>query len=1087
MKRVGKTLSLILVTVLFCSSIIVGNGITAFAGSTVSMTWDQYWSKVTDFINDSRWKNGATWGDRGPYISSWPSSQCCAYTADFAKYVFDKSNQSTSGVEYTNVADIRAGDVLYITNHWLVVLNRTGDSLYTAEGNVTIEGSKKVRISDSVYYLKNGTLYSKSNPEKSFVKGYHFLHQKDVVTPISLTFKALAEKSCREAPYGSSTEIRKTTVGETVNIVGYVYNDAGNLWYKNDKGEFLYGVGYLECLGGDTLPLSNAIDAKMKVECSSKRIWSAPIGSADVTGEVKQGEIVEVKSYLYNKYGNLYYELTGDRGFIFASDLSTVSSDRRTPSGYVVFKATLEASSRELKNDPYGSADTTRTLSKGQEVKIQGYLYNKYGNLWYITDKGDYIYESYINYDGEDFIPQSNYLTAKGRVTCTSKRVWENPHGKADVLGTVNKGDVVDIIGYVYNQYGNLYYELSGGGFLYGSDLMILESIDNIPFDYINATFRLTKAHNAKQDPYSASNKNRTINAGEIVSIKGYVYNTYGNLWYITDEGDYIYHDNMVLIENDYFTPADSESKTITTSKTLYGKSSPYYFSSTSNEYSNGTDITTVGYIYNLFGEKWYETEDGSFINDASLNCYHDYVTVYGYPATCTASGKTDGSYCSVCSEILVPQEDIPPLGHDIVNHSAKAPTCTEKGWDAYQTCTRCSYSTYSEKSALGHIDTNNDYYCDRCGTKLGEPPHTHSYTPTVTRAATCTSTGIITYTCSCGDSYAEIAPILPHREVTDRAVEATCISTGKTQGSRCGDCGAIINAQSIIPLKAHTYNSGNVTKAPTCKDTGTKTYSCTFCGDSYTETIAKLTTHSYDNGVVTTLATCTETGIMTYTCTTCGETKTETIAKSAHTYKNVTTKATTTKNGKIENKCSVCGKVSKTTTIYAAKALTLKYSSATYTGKALKPSVTVKDSKGNVIDSKYYTVKYTNNTKVGKATVTVTFKGNYSGTLTKTFKINPKGTSLSSVTAKSKGFEAKWKKQSTQTTGYEIQYSTSSKFTDKTTKSVTVKDTKTLTKTITKLKASTKYYVRIRTYKTVSKTNYYSSWSAVKTVTTKK
>ncbi|MBR1763701.1 MAG: fibronectin type III domain-containing protein, partial [Eubacterium sp.] len=82
--------------------------------------------------------------------------------------------------------------------------------------------------------------------------------------------------------------------------------------------------------------------------------------------------------------------------------------------------------------------------------------------------------------------------------------------------------------------------------------------------------------------------------------------------------------------------------------------------------------------------------------------------------------------------------------------------------------------------------------------------------------------------------------------------------------------------------------------------------------------------------------------------------------------------------------------------------------------------------------------------------------------------------------------FTAKWSKQATQTTGYQIQYATNSKFT-KNKKTVTVKGTKTTSKTVSKLKAKKKYYVRVRTYKTVNGKKYYSGWSKAKTVTTKR
>jgi hypothetical protein len=208
-------------------------------------------------------------------------------------------------------------------------------------------------------------------------------------------------------------------------------------------------------------------------------------------------------------------------------------------------------------------------------------------------------------------------------------------------------------------------------------------------------------------------------------------------------------------------------------------------------------------------------------------------------------------------------------------------------------------------------------------------------------------------------------------------------------------------------------------------------------------------------------------------------------IIKCSHEKDKTTTKtATTSSNGKITTICIDCGKTKSSTTIPKIASVTLATTSYTYNGSAKKPTVIVKDSKGNKISSKYYTVKYTDNKNPGKATVQVTFKTCYSGTVKKTFTINPKGTSISSLTAKSKGFVVKWKAQTTQMTGYQVQYSTSSKFSS--TKTLTAGKTKT-SLTVSSLKASKVYYVRVRTYKTVGGKKYYSAWSTAKKVTTKK
>ena len=168
------------------------------------------------------------------------------------------------------------------------------------------------------------------------------------------------------------------------------------------------------------------------------------------------------------------------------------------------------------------------------------------------------------------------------------------------------------------------------------------------------------------------------------------------------------------------------------------------------------------------------------------------------------------------------------------------------------------------------------------------------------------------------------------------------------------------------------------------------------------------------------------------------------------------------------------------------SKATVSQISNKTYTGKSITQKPIVKLKNKILVENKDYKLSFSNNKSVGKATITITGINAYSGKISKTFNIIPKGTSLSSLSAKSKGFTAKWSKQTTQTTGYEIQYATDSDF-SKNKKSIVISKNSTVSKTVSKLNAKKKYYVRIRTYKTVKSTKYYSSWSKTKTVTTKK
>lgn len=165
-------------------------------------------------------------------------------------------------------------------------------------------------------------------------------------------------------------------------------------------------------------------------------------------------------------------------------------------------------------------------------------------------------------------------------------------------------------------------------------------------------------------------------------------------------------------------------------------------------------------------------------------------------------------------------------------------------------------------------------------------------------------------------------------------------------------------------------------------------------------------------------------------------------------------------------------------------KSVKLSKTVYTYTGKAKKPSVTVLDADGRQIPARYYTVSYKNNKKVGKATVTVRPEGGYSGTVTKTFTIRPAGTSIKKATAASDGFYVKWTKQTAQISGYQIQYSRNKKWKGNSTHSVFVKQPSKTKRTVKGLQAGKKYYVRIRTYKTVmaegKSTRICSAWSGM-------
>ncbi len=205
--------------------------------------------------------------------------------------------------------------------------------------------------------------------------------------------------------------------------------------------------------------------------------------------------------------------------------------------------------------------------------------------------------------------------------------------------------------------------------------------------------------------------------------------------------------------------------------------------------------------------------------------------------------------------------------------------------------------------------------------------------------------------------------------------------------------------------------------------------------------------THSYGKGVVTQKAAFGRNGIITYTCS-CGDKKYGTIPM--------------------------------------LKTAVLSASNFTYDGKRKTPGVTVKDSAGRVLSRSYYDVKYSsNNYAIGTATVTLTFKGNYSGTRVLKFNIIPRGTAISKLKSGKRTLTVNWKKQAAQTNGYQIQYSTDKTFRTGV-KTVNIFKVKTVKKAFKKLQSKKVYYVRVRTFKKVGATYYYSTWSPTRYVKVK-
>lgn len=528
-----------------------------------------------------------------------------------------------------------------------------------------------------------------------------------------------------------------------------------------------------------------------------------------------------------------------------------------------------------------------------------------------------------------------------------------------------------------------------------------------------------------------------------------------------------------------------------------------------------------------------------TYKDDFTAPTGHKYTKTTVKQPSCDTDGVSVYT-CDTCGDSY--SEVIKAKGHIYASEVTKKANCTDDEVITY-TCANCgdkytevikakghNYSAEVTKKATCDTDGVKTFTCADCGDvyteKLEALGHTYGISEVV--KPTCDNDGYTKFTCSvCGDSYSKVINATGHK-YNDKIVSASCDKGGYTLHT-CENCGDIYKDNFTSPL-GHDYTSQTV--KPACETDGEKTFTCTRCGDTYTEVI-KTKGHVYKRTVVA--ADCETDGYTLVECMECHDSfKEGYVGAKGHTI--VTDKAvaaTCTTAGKTEGShCSVCGKVIKAQTEIKAKghvagdwitdkaaavgvkgrkhrscmvcgavvesadipalspksisSASVSLSIATYSfdGKFKTPSVTVKLGSTALRKGIDYVVSYRNNKNVGKATVVITGKGLYAGTITRTFVINPAKQEIQKLTAKSKGFYIDYAAKG-HATGYEIQYATNSSFSGA--KKTVITSNKTDKVTVSKLSGNKKYYVRVRTYTTVNGIKYYGAWSAVKTVTTKK
>ena len=252
---------------------------------------------------------------------------------------------------------------------------------------------------------------------------------------------------------------------------------------------------------------------------------------------------------------------------------------------------------------------------------------------------------------------------------------------------------------------------------------------------------------------------------------------------------------------------------------------------------TGGTATCSAKAVCEVCGEEYGEKDSNN----------HDLEQHAAKAPTCTEKGWSAYDTCSRCNYTTYAEQ--PALNHDLEQHEAKAPTCTEKGWNAYETCSRCDYTTYAELPALNHAleqheakaptctEIGWDAYetCSRCDytTRKELPALNHALEQHEAQAPTCTEIGWDAYeTCSrCDYTTRKELPALNHALEQHEAQAPTCTEIGWNAYETCSRCN--YNTYAELPALNHDYQA--VTVEPTCEADGYTVFTCSRCKDSYT------------------------------------------------------------------------------------------------------------------------------------------------------------------------------------------------------------------------------------------------------------
>lgn len=608
-----------------------------------------------------------------------------------------------------------------------------------------------------------------------------------------------------------------------------------------------------------------------------------------------------------------------------------------------------------IKAGPYEADTTIRVVPMDGVIYISGCVTNAYGNTWYITEDGYYVWSGDVTVKEPDTTIQSETDFRGAAVAVTNGcNLKDKPYAAAAHQANVAKGQSVQVVAQIINCHGNTWYRTESGKYVSAEEVEIFQA-DYSHYTDLNVSFVWKTDAYTRALPYSAMPKVNSVITGQVLQIKRAVINKYGNIWVQLDDGNFLCLYDKETYQN-------------------YGE----FYEFSANPYVNANNLVLPAGTLPA-GEDFTVSGTLEGVNNCPIAVVHLYVTESGTehvvgdcdlrPTTPVSSVDLDadlnandaldfaslapGDYHATLRIIMgfkfndypwffnknyeilarttfsIPATEEPACEHpDAEWVVIKLNSCTEDG-EEQLICPDCNevVDTYIVP-ANEHLASQWEVVMNATCTTDGErirtcvwcnalldtdtiPATDHPCDWRYTKEPTCTEKGEgEVYCTACGLILeTETTPARGHTEGDLEVIKApTCLEDGE-EGTFCTVCGEQLSSSALPSYGAHT-GQWVTTKEPTCGENGVSTRVCTVCGVTETKALNATENHYFDDGGVIKEPTCTEQGEFYLICAVCGYYFADASPAQGHTAGEwvVITEATATTDGLKRQSCTVCG-----------------------------------------------------------------------------------------------------------------------------------------------------------------------------------